>query len=207
MLWNKYLMFKGKLIVFDGIDGSGKTYQIKLFSEWLNENGYNVVLSKEPTNGKYGSILRSSSNSRLPFEDELDYFLKDRDDHIENLILPSLKDDKIVLIDRYYYSTIAYQGVRYGDLDFIKEKVFEKNYLTPDITFIFDLPVDIALERIRTKRGDIPNEFESKGQLELIREIFLSFKNAFSEVIVINADNTIIHIHEILKKYFSEHIS
>ncbi len=103
----------GILIVFDGIDGGGKTTQAKLLADILTAAGETVVLSKEPTDGPWGKQLRASATTgRMSLADELHAFTEDRKQHVTNLIAPALARGEIVILDRYFYSTIAYQGAR-----------------------------------------------------------------------------------------------
>lgn len=182
------------LIVIEGIDGTGKSTQVKRLSETIKELGKEVVLSREPTNGTWGKLLRNSLESgRLSPEEEIELFIKDRKEHVDELILPALQQKKVVLLDRYYFSMMAYQGAR----GFDPQKIRADNEAfapRPDLLFIFDLDVDTALERI-CARGDIANEFEQKSNLLRCREIFLSLANeAF--VRVIDASDTEENIHK-----------
>ena len=103
----------GLLIVFDGIDGVGKTTQSALTAQLFGERGIRCAYSKEPTSGPWGTKLRESAKAgRLSPEDELDYFLKDRQEHVQNTIRPTLDAGGVVVLDRYYFSTAAYQGIR-----------------------------------------------------------------------------------------------
>ena len=105
--------YSGLFIVLEGIDGTGKSTQTQRLATYFSALGWEVVLSREPTDGPWGKKLRESATTgRLEPEQELEYFLLDRKEHVENLILPSLKDDKVVILDRYYFSTMAYQGCR-----------------------------------------------------------------------------------------------
>ena len=173
----------GLLVVFEGIDGTGKSTQSKHLGEWFTAQGREVVLSHEPTAGPWGKKLReSAATGRLSAEDELAYFLKDRSQHVEELIAPALAAGKVVILDRYYFSTMAYQGSRGFDPEEIRKKneVFAP---VPDLLLIMDLDVDSSLERIRA-RGDVANEFEKRENLDRCREIFLSLKEEpFAQVI------------------------
>lgn len=169
-------MPKGILIVLEGIDGTGKSTQAKRLGEWFTSQGREVVLSREPTAGPWGAKVReSAATGRLSPEDELQYFLNDRRQHVEELIAPSLTAGKVVILDRYYFSTMAYQGARGFDPNEIRLKN-EAFAPVPDLLFIMDLDVDNALARIGA-RGDIANEFEKRENLERCREIFLSLKD------------------------------
>ena len=176
-------MPKGLFIVIEGIDGTGKSTQARRLGEWFTRQGREVVLSREPTDGPWGKKLReSASTGRLSPEDELQYFLNDRRQHVEELIAPALAEGKVVILDRYYFSTMAYQGARGFDPLEIRRKN-EAFAPTPDLLLILDLEVDTALQRIGS-RGDTANEFEKRENLERCREIFLSLKEEeFARVI------------------------
>ncbi len=160
-------------IVLEGIDGTGKSTQCQLLADWFRTQGREVVTSREPTDGPWGTKLRqSAATGRLSPEDELDYFLKDRSQHVEERIKPSLAAGKIVILDRYYFSTMAYQGSR----GFNPAEIRQKNEAfapVPDHLFILDIDVDTALSRIGS-RGDTANEFEQRESLQKCRDIFLS---------------------------------
>jgi len=169
-------MPEGLFIVIEGIDGTGKSTQAKRLGEWFTAQGREVVLSREPTAGPWGKKVRESGDSgRLPAEVELEYFLKDRRQHVEELIAPSLAAGKVVILDRYYFSTMAYQGARGFDPAEIRHKN-EAFAPVPDLLLIMDLDVDSALGRIGA-RGDTANEFEKRENLERCREIFLSLQH------------------------------
>src|SRR4051812_21288936 len=95
------------LIAFEGIDGSGKSTQAAMLGAWLNGQGREVVLTKEPTNGPHGTRLRQPFMAgRLSPREELDCFVADRREHVESLIKPALARGAVVIVDRYYYSTV-----------------------------------------------------------------------------------------------------
>lgn len=163
-------------IVIEGIDGTGKSTQVKRLADWFSSLGREVVASREPTSGPWGTKLRESAETgRLSSEDELQYFLNDRKQHVDELISPSLAAGKVVILDRYYFSTMAYQGSRGFDPQEIR-RLNEAFAPIPDLLLILDLDVDQALQRIGT-RGDTANEFEKRGNLERCREIFLSLES------------------------------
>ncbi len=166
---------RGTFIVIEGIDGTGKSTQVRMLAEALRADGHEVVQSFEPTNGQYGKVLReSASTGRLSIDDELDLFLKDRAEHLDQLILPALAEGKIVILDRYYFSTMAYQGARGLDPTMIREKN-EAFAPQPDLLLILDLDVESAHQRIGL-RGDTTNDFEKAENLRRCRDIFLSLK-------------------------------
>ena len=166
---------RGFLIVLEGIDGTGKSTQSVLLGKWLEQQGYPVILSREPTAGKWGKMVRDSATSgRLSLEDELQYFLEDRKEHVTQLIAPALEAGKIVILDRYYFSNMAYQGARGLDPAEIRQRN-EEFAIPPDLMVIFDLDVGVALSRIGA-RGDIANQFEQRENLQRCRKIFLSLR-------------------------------
>lgn len=163
-------------IVIEGIDGTGKSTQAKRLGAWFEAQGREVVLSREPTDGPWGSKLRESATTgRLSPEEELEVFLKDRRQHVDELIAPSLAAGKVVILDRYYFSTMAYQGARGFDPAEIRRRN-EAFAPVPDHLFILDLEVDVALARIGS-RGDNANEFEQRESLEACRRVFLSLRD------------------------------
>ncbi|MEI6820065.1 MAG: dTMP kinase [Verrucomicrobiota bacterium] len=168
-------MNHGLFIVIEGIDGTGKSTQASRLGEWFRTQGREVVVSREPTAGPWGKKVRESAASgRLSPEEELEYFLNDRRQHVEELIAPSLAAGKVVILDRYYFSTMAYQGARGFDPSEIRRQN-EAFAPVPDRLLILDLDVDSALERIGA-RGDTANEFEKRENLERCQEIFLSLR-------------------------------
>lgn len=167
---------RGLLIVLEGIDGTGKSTQCRLLAEGLRERGFAVKQSFEPTNGVYGRRLRESAEAgRLEPEEELELFLKDRKEHVEQLIRPALEAGECVVLDRYYFSTMAYQGSRGLDPGEIRRRN-EEFAPVPDVLFILDLDVEVALGRVRS-RGDVPNDFEREESLRRCHEIFASLHN------------------------------
>ena len=142
------------LLVLEGIDGTGKSTQSKLLAAALRERGMRVTSSREPTDGPYGTRLRNSATTgRLSPEEELQLFLQDRCEHVETLINPALEAGEVIILDRYYFSSMAYQGVRGFDPAEIR-RVNEEFAPQPDLLLLLDLPVDTALERIGIRDGE-----------------------------------------------------
>ena len=161
----------GFLVAVEGIDGSGKTTQAERLVRYCDEKRLTYILSKEPTSGKYGQLIRNSaSRGRLSAEEELDILLKDRREHVEQVIQPALDQEKVVILDRYYFSTAAYQGARGADPEIIlsQNEAFAPQ---PDLLVILDVSPQTGLQRIR-ERGDEPNKFEALDSLERARAIF-----------------------------------
>jgi dTMP kinase len=185
---------KGLLIVFEGTDGTGKSTQLKLLAQLLEEEGEDVISSFEPTNGAYGKKIRAlySNRQNTSREDELEFFLADRKEHVETLIAPALASGKIVLLDRYYLSTIAYQGA--AGLD--PALILQKNAFAPvpDLALLFHAPIQTGVTRITENRGDKLNDFEKE---EYLRKVKVQFEEMDLPYIKrIDADRSIEEIHQ-----------
>lgn len=167
---------KGILIVFEGIDGSGKTTQAKILQKKLKMKGWDVVYFQEPTRRKWGRIIKEKAllpDSLTP-QEEVDLFHKDRMQNVEKNLRPALEKKKAVILDRYYFSTIAYQGARGIDPDWIRSKN-EEFAIKPDLVFILDVDAKRGLQRIedRKKKDKL---FEREEYLFEVRKIFKSFR-------------------------------
>lgn len=198
----KIKLNQGKLIVIEGIDGTGKSTQASMLAEALKKQQHEVIESFEPTNGPWGSKLRKSATSgRLSIEEELELFIKDRQQHVEELIIPTIERGGIVILDRYYFSTMAYQGARGINPEDIRARN-EAFAPAPDILLILDLPVDVALKRIGVRDGQA-NEFEKRESLQFCRDLFLSLKDE-PYAHVINTNATVDQVHaEVLARVTS----
>ena len=168
-------MRQGLLIAFEGIDGTGKSSQLPLLAEWLRHEGHAVVETREPTDGPYGQQIRELYRNRAQIsrERELELFLLDRRQHVEECILPALTEGRIVLTDRYYFSTAAYQGAAGCDPDII----FARNDFAPvpDLVLLLTMTAAESVARIRELRGEELNDFEQQDQLERVAALFASF--------------------------------
>ncbi len=162
----------GFLVVIEGIDGAGKSGICKSLAAYCAAEGIAHVTSREPTDSQYGRKLRESgATGRLSLQEELHLFLLDRREHVTRLITPYMDEGIVVILDRYYLSTAAYQGARGAD----SEAILRENELfapEPDLALLLDVPPAAGLSRVRI-RGDIPNEFERESALGDARAIFL----------------------------------
>jgi dTMP kinase len=166
----------GILIAVEGIDGAGKTTQVELLGAALERVGQRPVLSKEPTNGRWGRLIKESAEQgRMAPTEELDAFIKDRTEHVQAVILPSLQDGRIVILDRYFYSTVAYQGARGIEPNSLRVDM-ERLFPIPDGTFVLDIDPVLGIYRIAHSRGEKPNHFEKRAELAKAREIFQKIK-------------------------------
>lgn len=170
----------GLLIAFEGIDGTGKTTQIRLLAEKLTARGHRVVATREPTDGKYGRKIRELFTKRhhVSAQEELDLFIADRKEHVREVIAPALAAGKIVLTDRYYFSTAAYQGAAGQD----PEKIIKLNQAfapAPDLVLLLVVPTQIGVHRIKTLRKEALNDFEKESTLEKVSAVFANLEGDF----------------------------
>jgi dTMP kinase len=160
----------GVLVALEGIDGAGKTTQCRRLAEALTEEGYTVVCTHEPTDGPWGRRIRTSGETgRLSPREEFEAFLEDRREHVRALIAPSLAAGHIVLVDRYYFSSMAYQGARGLDPEFIRR---ENERIAPPPDLLVLLRLDPALGLARVHARGKGNLFEREDDLRRAASLF-----------------------------------
>lgn len=168
-------MESGMLVAFEGIDGTGKSTQLQALANFLKDQGFPVITTYEPTDSKYGRQIRALYRDRdsCSPEEELNLFLEDRRLHVHEFIRPELAAGKIILTDRYYYSTAAYQGAAGMD----PTEIFARNSFAPKPNLVLLLTMDpeISIARIREGRGEELNDFEQLDQLHKVADHFASF--------------------------------
>ena len=166
---------RARLVVIEGADGAGKSTLQKALAHMLAERGIEVIQSREPTHGPHGTALREAAKTkRLAPELELELLIKDRRAHVDELIRPALARGAWVILDRYYFSTIAYQGAAGLNTEHLRA-LNEAFAPQPDLLLILDLPLEESLKRI-AERGVASDDFERPSTLKRVREIFLSFE-------------------------------
>jgi len=160
----------GVLVALEGIDGAGKSTQSRRLAEALAADGYEVVQTHEPTDGPWGRRIRASGETgRLSPQEEFEAFLEDRREHVRDLLAPALDAGRIVLVDRYYFSSMAYQGARGLDPEAIRQ-ANERVAPRPDLLVIFELDPAAGLARVSARgRGDL---FEREDDLRRAAAIF-----------------------------------
>lgn len=178
-------------VVFEGIDGAGKTSQVRRLVNEMQEARRFVVKLLEPTHGQYGSEIRTRAQHGplMTPQEELDLFLKDRRENVEQNILPALAAGKDVVQDRYYYSTAAYQTARPG-LGLTPASVVDMHDWAPrpDLVILLDLPVEVSLLRL-DKRGSL-TVFEREAFQRLVRAGYLELSKLDDRFRVIDAEGS-----------------
>lgn len=172
---------KGLLIAIEGTDGAGKSTQAKRLKDFFLCQGIPTRYLREPTDGKYGQEIRRLAREgrrQVTPEQELELFIQDRIEDCKNNIQPALNNNELVLIDRYYFSTVAYQGA----LGLDPKEIWRRNEtiaVIPDLVIILDMPVEKGLKRITDQRGDLHDDFEKTDFLEKVRSIFQSMHRPY----------------------------
>jgi len=168
MLANTY---DGKLIALCGLDGSGKTTQSKLLLSWLTKKRIKASYTVEPTNEFIGRLIRKEilrASRKMPPECEGLIFAADRAYHIYEQVVPQLKKGLYLVSDRYVYSSIAYQGARGADIEWLWK--INEFTVAPDLAIFIDVDTDSGIKR----KGEKLDNFEKIINLQKeVREIFL----------------------------------
>ena len=162
---------KGIFIVIEGLDGSGKTTQARVLAKKLSQD-HQVLLTAEPSKGKIGTFIRESclyENHRLPTEAEALLFAADRIEHMQNELKTALKEGKLVICDRYTYSSLAYQGRAGLSLDWIK--TINSRALQPDFSIFIDCPPERVIERLKRKKSVM----ETLQTQQKVRQVYLKY--------------------------------
>ena len=165
---------RGVFVVFEGIDGAGKTTQAFRLKQWVLDRGLAAVYVKEPTDGPWGQKIRAiAQNGRdgIAPEDELEYFIRDRDQDVKENIAPALNRGEVVIGDRYFYSTIAYQSALGLDPEDIRRR--NAAFPVPDMVFILDIGTRTSQIRITQGRREQANQgYEQEAFLKVVKTAF-----------------------------------
>ncbi|HZK17986.1 MAG TPA: dTMP kinase [Clostridia bacterium] len=194
-----------KFIVFEGMDGSGKTTQISRVAESLQNCGYKIVSTREPGGTRIGEkireILLDPGNLELDERAEALLYAAARAQHVREIIRPALEAGKTVLCDRFCASTLAYQGYGRGiDLDFLQEvNQLATGGLTPDLTLLFDISPAEGLSRVHKFRDGDRLEQEHGGFYRKVRQGYLELAEE-EGMRVIDAGNP---LNEVYNKVYS----
>ncbi|WP_417448902.1 dTMP kinase [Kordiimonas sp.] len=208
-----------RFITFEGGEGAGKSTQIRLLAAWLRDQGATVCLTREPGGSPAAELIRDlllkgAVDRWLPISEAL-MLAAARADHIERTIRPALSRGEWVLCDRFYDSSIAYQGAGRG-IGINKVKEIQKiafGSMIPDLTFVLDLPVEIGLSRALAREGaksDMEDRFE-----RMDRSFHERLRHAFLEIAadepgrceLINADSDINNLHTLIRNALARRFS
>ena len=202
---------EGKFITLEGIEGSGKSTNLSFIKQILDDNQINYIVTREPGGGPLGpnlrEILLDKSNAISPTVEML-LMMADRKDHVDNVIKPNLKKGNWVISDRYLDSTIAYQGGgRQLDVNLINFLSAELDLPTPDLTLLFDLPVNEALERAK-ERSEL-DRFESEPEdfHNRIRDSYLEQASKNDRFKIVNSSKEIESVAEQVKNYVNKFLN
>lgn len=166
-------MKRGILIVFEGLDGCGKSTQLARAAETLRAAGKEVVVTREPTDGPWGRRIRAMAKNAEPVspETELEWFFADRREHMRDVVEPAMAAGKIVLSDRSYISTVAYQGARGLDPALILAES-EAEFVRPDRVLIFEVSPTVGLARVASRGGAQEPAFENLEFQKRVAKLF-----------------------------------
>jgi dTMP kinase len=170
----------GRLIVFEGIDGAGKSTQLRRLAAALRSAGYRVVETCEPTDGRFGQRIRAMARSgaRVAAREELHWFVEDRREHVAAVVQPGVASGAIILSDRYFLSTVAYQGARGLDPTRLLAEA-EAEFPLPDLALLLDVDPTRGLERVAARGGTGEPAFENTRDLLDVAAAFRAIDRAY----------------------------
>jgi dTMP kinase len=196
---------RGQLIAFEGIDGCGKSTQLGRLADVAAASGLDPLRTREPTDGPFGRRIRTMARSdrRVAPEQELRWFVEDRRAHVAEVIAPALAAGRLVLSDRYYLSSVAYQGARGLDWLRILEDS-EAEFPLPDLALILQVAPERGLERVQTRGGAAEPAFE---ELDFLRRVASTFDAIDRDYIVrIDGDDEPDRVHERVLSLLAERL-
>jgi dTMP kinase len=171
---------RGRLVALEGVDGCGKTTQLPHVVAALEGAGHHVVATREPTDGEWGRKIHvmAHTGDLPPPEEELRWFMEDRSQHVQELIAPALAAGRTVVTDRYFLSTVAYQGARGLDWrEILRES--ESRFPLPDLALVLTVDAGVGLARVRARANTPEPAFEREGYLARVAEIFAAIERDY----------------------------
>jgi len=191
-------MERGKFITIDGVEGAGKSTQIEFICEYLKAKGVDVILTREPGGTDIGekirTLLLSNSTGKMHADTELMLMFAARNEHIQNKIMPALKQGNWVLSDRFTDASYAYQGGGRG-LDVSRIAQLEQwvsQDFTPDMTLLLDVPVEIGMSRVESRGKKDRIELEATDFFNRVRQAYIDRSEQFPERIkLIDSSQTV----------------
>jgi dTMP kinase len=203
--------FKGMFVTFEGVDGSGKSTQIAVLRQSLENRGIEVVVIREPGGTLIGekirSILLDRANDGMTSGTELFLYEAARAQIVHDVILPALLAGKAVICDRFFDSTVAYQGYGRG-LDLVSIHLLNDlaaEGLQPDLTYYLDLPVKAAIERMHVREGEQDRiEQEGFAFMERVRTGYLALAAEHKRIITLDAMAPVMELADHIERTFWE---
>ena len=199
---------QGKFISLEGVDGSGKSTHIPFIRDFLKSHNRTVVISREPGGTPIGEeirkILLSSSDTMTP-EAQVLLFAASRVEHLNNVIIPALNRGTCVVSDRFFDSNYAYQGGGFDITNFVDRINHESGCLKryPDLTFLFDLDISTAKDRMGDRNLDSFERQEDKFH-QNVRNAYLKHAQSQSRIKVIDSSKSIAEIQQIIQRHLLE---
>ena len=187
-------MNPGRLIAFEGIDGSGKSTQLRRLAVRLREAGHDVVETREYTSGPVGRKIGEMARSgrRVSPELELSWFMQDRREHVAQVIAPGLAAGQVILTDRYTLSSVAYQGARGLDWQAILA-ANESKFPLPDLALVFTLSADEGMARVGARKGAVAQpSFEQLDFQREVEEVFAAQRSPYVAQIAASGEPDIV---------------
>lgn len=185
---------RGRLLAFEGLDGSGKSTQVATLAAVLRAEGHDVVVTREPTDGPYGRRIRSMARSGAAVapEQELRWFVEDRRSHVAEVIEPGLAAGRLVVTDRYYLSTVAYQGARGLDPGRLLSES-EAEFPLPDLVLLLEVEPELGLQRVSGRGGVAETVFERRRFLERVGANFAALERPYLARIDARGTEEVVH--------------
>jgi dTMP kinase len=177
---------QGTFICVEGLDGCGKTTQTKLLVRRLKKKGYNVTYTAEPSRGEIGNFIKKyclHGVKRVSSVVEALLFAADRFEHVEKEVIPALDEGKLVVSDRYVYSSLAYQGAAGLDLKWIEE--INEHAMPPDLAIFIDVEPEIVIQRLKPEKS-VMEDLETQRK---VREVYMKFVEK-GELVKINGNKS-----------------
>ncbi len=187
-------------VVFEGPDGAGKSTQAGLLKTYLDKMGRSVLLTKEPTNEtEAGRKAREVLSKKTPIEpgDLQKLFIDDRREHLDRIIIPALNEGRVVICDRYFFSTLAYGYIDNPDISKLIE--WNKDFIMPDITLALIVDPEKCIERLKGRSESIEH-FEKVEKLQKVNEAYKMLAGTFESLKLIDGENTIEEVEQEITK-------
>jgi len=185
---------ESRFIVFEGIDGAGKSVQSRFLKSWLQKKGFKVFLTEEPTKTKLGSIIKKiikNKKATLAPETQALLFTADRAEHVKK-IKQKIDEGYAVICDRYYFSTLAYQGAGGVSENWILK--LNEFLIKPDLTLVLDIKPETGLQRIKNRNST--SYFEKLTFLREVRNRYKKICISFENAVEIDASKSIEQVHK-----------